>query len=249
MVTVAGAAFDRIAPEYDAIWTRSVIGQLQRAAVWRHLDPLLKAGDRILDLGCGTGEDALHFVECGAKVDAIDASEAMVRIARARGVNARQLPIEALSELTGQFDGVVSNFGALNCVRNLEKLMPALGHIIRPGGYLAICVMGACCAWETAYFLWRGRFKKAFRRWRRADVQTAIGVCVAYRSVNQICRAFRGTFRLQAWYGIGICVPPSYIETLSGKMLETLGRFDARISTWPLFRALSDHRLLLFERL
>lgn len=249
MVTVAGAAFDRIAPEYDEIWTRSAVGQLQRAAVWRHLDPLLKAGDRILDLGCGTGEDALHFIERGTEVDAIDASEEMVRIARARGVNARQLAIEALSGLTGQFDGIVSNFGALNCVRDLERLSPALGRIIRPGGYLAICVMGACCAWETAYFLLRGHFKKAFRRWKRADVQTAMGVCVAYRSVSQICRALRGNFRLTSWYGIGICVPPSYIKTVPEKMLATLGNLDVQLSTWPLLRALSDHRLLLFERL
>ena len=71
------AAFDRLAPRYDQLWTRSTVGHLQREAVWRHLAPLFKPGQTALDLGCGTGEDALHlsggpnvmrFSECPGKI-------------------------------------------------------------------------------------------------------------------------------------------------------------------------------------
>lgn len=249
MGALAAAAFDRIAHEYDAIWTRSTIGQLQRVAVWRHVDPLVRPGDRLLDIGCGTGEDALHFMQRGADVQGIDVSEEMVRKARTRGVEARQLAIEALSGQAGKFDGVISNFGALNCVNNLEDVAVTLGRIIRPGGYLAICVIGACCAWEVAYFIQQCDFKKAFRRWRGAGVSSAMGVHVSYRSVNSLCRAFRNQFKLMGWYGIGICVPPSYVKDLSERTLATLGKADARIAGWPVLRVLSDHRLLLFARL
>ena len=247
MSALAGAAFDRIAEKYDAIWTRSTIGRLQRAGVWRRIDPLVRAGDRLLDMGCGTGEDALHFMKCGAEVEAIDASEKMVRIARRRGVQARRLAIEALSGRAGQFDGAVSNFGALNCVRNLDGVAAALGSLIRPGGYLAICMMGACCVWEAGYFLRRGDLRKAFRRWR--GVQPAMGIHISYRSVNQLRRTFQRQFKLTNWYGIGVCVPPSYVENLPETTLRWLGKIDGHIDGWPLLRALSDHRLLLFERL
>ncbi len=102
-MSVTSTAFDRIASQYDALWTRSAIGRCQRDAVWRWLDPLIRSRDRILDLGCGTGEDALHMMKAGAEVCGIDASAAMVRIARERGVDARQLPIEALPALSGRF--------------------------------------------------------------------------------------------------------------------------------------------------
>ncbi len=249
MATLAGAAFDRIAEEYDEIWTRSAIGQLQREAVWHYLDPLVKAGHKLLDLGCGTGEDALHFTQRGADVQGIDASLNMVRIARARGVQAHSLALESLCGLTGTFDGAISNFGALNCIRDLKSVASALGRLIRRGGYLAICVMGACCAWETIHFSRRGDFHNAFRRWQREDVRSALGVQVTYRSVNQFRRAFRDQFKLTSWHGIGICVPPSYVNGLSEALLAQLGELDARINSWPLLRALSDHRLILFERL
>ena len=249
MGTLASAAFDRIAEDYDEIWTRSTIGQLQRAAVWRYVDPWVKAGDKLLDIGCGTGEDALHFTQRGAQVEGIDASLNMVRMARTRGVQARRLAIESLCELSGTFDGIISNFGALNCVHDLKSVASALGRLIRPGGYLAICVMGACCAWETIHFFRRGDFQNAFRRWRRENIRSALGVPVAYRSVNQFRRAFRDQFKLTTWHGIGICVPPSYVNGLSEALLAQLGELDARINSWPLLRALSDHRLILFERL
>ena len=38
------AAFDRMAPRYDDLWTNTDVGRLQREAVWRHIDPLFRAG-------------------------------------------------------------------------------------------------------------------------------------------------------------------------------------------------------------
>ena len=117
----AGAAFDGLAPQYDQLWNHATIGRLQREAVWRRLDPLFRPGDSLLDLGCGTGEDSLHFAERGVKVRAIDASCEMVRVARSRGVDASVLPIEDLDRIAGRFDGVISDFGALNCVADLGR--------------------------------------------------------------------------------------------------------------------------------
>src|SRR5579872_400604 len=88
------AVFDQLAEQYDALWSDTAIGRNQRAAVWRWVDPLFQRGDRILDMGCGTGRDAEHFVARGVEVFGIDASAGMVQVATARGIPARRLAIE-----------------------------------------------------------------------------------------------------------------------------------------------------------
>jgi SAM-dependent methyltransferase len=115
------AAFDRMAAQYDRVWTHSSIGQLQREAVWRSIGPLFMPGLAALDLGCGTGEDGLAMMRAGLQVRGIDASPEMVRIARERGVDAEVLAIENCGRLDGSYDVVLSNFGALNCVKDLEN--------------------------------------------------------------------------------------------------------------------------------
>jgi len=174
----AGAAFDGIAWRYDELWTCSTVGRLQRDAVWRRLDTLFRPEDELLDLGCGTGEDAIHLEGLGMKVLALDASPEMVRVARARGAHALALSIENLASIKGHFDGAISNFGAFNCVDDLKAVRSSLAQLILPGGYLAICVLGRFCVWETLWYLLHGRPRKAFRRLRSGRVSTSLRIRV-----------------------------------------------------------------------
>jgi SAM-dependent methyltransferase len=243
------AVFDTLAGQYDALWSCSAIGREQRAAVWQWVDPLFHAGDRVLDLGCGTGVDAYHFMQRRVEVYGIDASQEMVRLARARGVDAHHLAIEALGDLKGPFDGAVANFGALNCVSNLESVALGLGRLIPIGGHVAICLAGRCCAWETAHYLLRRKIARAFRRWNPSGSEASLGVRVAYPTVRHLVRLFRPDFRLICWCGIGLCVPPSYVRGISDPMIARLAAADRRLAHRRLFRALADHRLLVFQRI
>jgi ubiquinone/menaquinone biosynthesis C-methylase UbiE len=241
------AAFDQLASEYDRIWTRSAVGHLQRAAVWRHVADWFKPGQSVLDMGCGTGEDALRLMKAGLRVRAIDASPEMVRIARDRGVDAQALSIEKCGLLDDMFDAVLSNFGPLNCVEDLEALCVPLARLVRPGGYLIICIMGRFCAWETAWALLHGKPHNAFRRWRNS-VMSSLGVRVFYPSKRRLDAAFRPAFTPANWYGIGLCVPPSYVTRLSDGLLQKLDAMDRRIAHWPVLRGSADHRLFVFTR-
>lgn len=213
------ASFDAIAAQYDQLWTNTAAGRAQRDVVWRHIDPLFCKGDRILDLGCGTGEDALHLIRSGVEVSAFDVSPEMVRIARERGVDARVLAIEELQTVEGIWDGALSNFGALNCVRDICALRAPLARLIRPGGHAALCVMGRFCLDETLRFLGCGEFRKAVRRWSGESQSQSLGLRVFYPATRQIEHALDPDFTLVRKAGIG-----------------------------PGLAALADHRLLIFRR-
>src|SRR5689334_10055234 len=106
--------FEALAPSYDALWSDTPRGRSQRIQVWHEIDGLFGPGDRILDLGCGPGDDALHLAGSGVDVLGIDASSKMVELARLRGVRAERLAIEDLGRLgcptSGPFFGAISNF-------------------------------------------------------------------------------------------------------------------------------------------
>jgi len=245
---MAAGVFDALASRYDELWTHSTIGRLQRQAVWQRLDSLFRPGDTLLDLGCGTGEDALHFMNSRIRVLAIDASPEMVRIACSRGVDAITFRIEELGRLPGSFDGVLSNFGALNCIRRLDAIRRPLARLVRPGGYLAICIMGCFCLWETVWYLLRARPQQAIRRWGGCGVTSSLGVQVYYPSITQLQQAFLPDFSLVDWCGVGISIPPSFVTSLSDRVLSGLADFENLVAHRSPWRALGDHRLLVFAR-
>lgn len=245
---MSAAFFDSIAAGYDDLWTHSVVGRLQRAAVWHHIEPLFRDGDRVLDLGCGTGEDALHLTKRGISVQAIDSSLQMVRIAISRGVNATQLSLENLDRLQGVYDGAISNFGALNCVERIDLVSDALARLIRPGGHVALCIMGRFCLWETAWYTLKRKLSKAERRWGGRSFSNSLGMWVHYSSRKQLRNGFAPHFELIGWRGIGLAVPPSFVEGIPAPIAESLAAVDRYVAHWPGLRALSDHRLAVLVR-
>src|SRR6478735_6450842 len=76
------APFDGMAADYDRSFTASSIGQRMRAVVWHRLATAFRSGERVLELNCGTGEDAVHLGSRGVRVLATDTSELMIEKAR-----------------------------------------------------------------------------------------------------------------------------------------------------------------------
>jgi SAM-dependent methyltransferase len=239
--------FDQIADSYDRSWTDAPSGSEQRRAVWRAIDPYFRGLRTALDLGCGTGTDALHLASLGVSTYAVDSSSAMVAQARSRGVDAHQLSIEKLDSLPLKVDGALSNFGAFNCVRSLVGAAASLTRLVRQGGPLALCLIGPLCLWETVHYLATGNIRKAFRR-LHGTASSSLGVTVHYPSHDAVLSAFQIGFRLVRFEGIGLCVPPSYVPA-SQSFVRRAAAVDRSLAHRPLFRMMADHRLYLFERL
>ncbi len=272
-VDVAGAdrpsahPFDGAAEAYDRTFTDTRLGRWLRAQVWQRLERSFNPCDRVLELGCGTGEDALWLAERGVEVTALDASEGMLEVARRKaagcpaGERARFLhwplagggSVELPASEGGTFDGAFSSFGALNCLASLEPLGAALARCLRPGARVVLVIMGPLCPWEIATFLLRGRPTQAFRRWRSGAPARVGGesLPVWYPSPGRLRRQLAPAFRHRRTVGVGVVLPPSHLAARVERH-PRLFRLAARLdplagATWPGAR-LADHYLSVFER-
>jgi 2-polyprenyl-3-methyl-5-hydroxy-6-metoxy-1,4-benzoquinol methylase len=259
----AGLAFDSLAEQYDDIFTNSLIGRAQRGAVWAVMTQTFRRGDHILDLNCGTGEDALFLARLGISVIGCDASEKMISVAnRRRSAEGARLPVRfevlliehiADARIFGPFEGVVSNFSGFNCVADIGAVARQLATLAEPGSRLLLCVSNRVCLWETLWFLTRGRAGRAFRRWKGRSTASLGGLAVEvqYPTVSTLRRLLSPFFVLRSWRGIGITVPPTYLAHMARrypKVFTRLCAIDAVISAWPILRVMGDHVLLSFER-
>ncbi len=259
----AGRAFDTVAKDYDRVFTQSLIGRSQRDAVSEEIARTFNPGDCILELNCGTGEDALFLSRRGMSVLACDASRDMIAVAKRRqsdeapdsAIRFEVLPTESLCDLnhSQRFDGVLSNFAGLNCVDDLAEFARQLAGLVKPGGSALLCLCTRFCFWEIAWFLAHGKLGKAFRRCRGSAMAELNGVPlrVHYPTVRSIRSAMRPWFVLRSCKGIGVSVPPSYLEPWAQRhrsALHLMCSVDRVISRWPWLRVLADHVLLSMER-
>jgi trans-aconitate methyltransferase len=92
-----------------------------------------KAGEYILDLGCGDGQLTQRIAATGASVVGVDSSAEMVAAARGRGLVANEANAETLPYRREEFDAVFSN-AALHWVRDQDAMMAQVHRVLKPGG-------------------------------------------------------------------------------------------------------------------
>jgi SAM-dependent methyltransferase len=252
------APFDTAAVAYDNDFTHTRLARALRDRVWARLDAVLAPGEPVLELGCGTGEDARHLAARGVPLTATDQSAEMLRVASAKTaglpVTFAQLDVLRLAPVPtvlaqAPYAAVFSNFGALNALAHYEPLAAWLAPLVRPGGRLVFVIMGRYCAWEIAWHLLRAQPRRAFRRLRQGGAVAQVGgqpMTVHYPSTAHLRRAFAPGFALQRAWPLGLCLPPSYLEPLTRRPWFPF-RFAAYLDrlAWP---PLADHTVYEFVR-
>lgn len=249
-------AFDELARTYDATFTDTAVGRTLRDMVWARLDRLFAPGTTVLELGCGTGEDAVRLASRGIRVVATDASAQMIQIARDKAAR-RKLPhpvdfqcqsMEWLGDFpgTGPFDGVLSNFGAINCVRDVPGLIRALAPRLRPGGRLLWVVMGRHVWWEWAWYLFQGQGRKAWRRLQRDGVPWR-GLTISYPTPRELASRLRPYFTVDRVSALGFVIPPSYAAgwlNRSPRLLDAITRLEMQAQRIEAAASWSDHYII-----
>ena len=235
------------------------LGRCLRALAWERLDVALAGSGRILEIGCGTGEDAVRLALCGADVLATDPSPSMLQVAAQKAkqmgceqqIEFRCLPMERFGELAGElFDGVWSNFGAINCVSQLDAAVAELAPLVVPGAPLAWVVMGRNVPWEWAWFLARSDWHKAFRR-HQAGGAVWQGMRIAYPTPGELERALSPYFAATRRAPLGFVLPPSYASGWlehRPRMLAALRRVERAAQRWQRLASFADHYIFEARR-
>ncbi len=260
--SIKSTAFDAFAIEYDEDFTHSILGRLLRERVWKQLIEHFSAEQHILELTCGTGEDAVWLAKQGVRVTATDGSPQMTQVAQAKviangvteSVEVKQVSLQDVTRghFQGQyFDGVFSNFGGLNTIGDWRALAEALATCVCPGGKVVLVPMGPICPWETFWYLAHGDMITAFRRYR-SQTTAVIGdttIPIWYPSVKQLRVDFAPWFDHISTTSLGLWLPPSYLDQWVNRfprLFTWLNQFERTTAGW--LGGWGDHYVAVFER-
>lgn len=253
--------FDTHAQNYDVVFTHSSIGKAQRDRVYAYLEDQLNTTTslRVLELNCGTGEDANYLHQKGHHVIATDISTEMLAVAKKKhpDVTFEQLDITTITPTTfdKKFDVIFSNFGGLNCISatQLQNFITTSEALLTPRGKLIMVIMPKNTLWERFYFSLKFQFKKAFRRNTKEAIYAHVeGVQVPTwyynpKDVYAFAKAYTGSTHIKP---IGIAIPPSYLEPYF-KNKPHFMKLLITLESWfqhPFWAKYADHFLISFEK-
>ncbi len=106
---------------------------------------LLKAGDRVLDVGCGAGIKSKYLVEKGMEVTGIDFSEKFIELAKKEAPKAsfQVLDMREVESLGQQFEGVFAQASLLHIPKKeIREVLEGLVSVLKAEGYLYVAVKG-----------------------------------------------------------------------------------------------------------
>jgi ubiquinone/menaquinone biosynthesis C-methylase UbiE len=258
------APFDAAAAGYDDEFERQRVTRSLRSVVQGTLLGHFRPGAHVLELNCGTGTDAIALAGRRVRVTCIDSSPEMIAQAAAKAernglgrlITFRELDFEQIDSAGfAEFDGAFSNFGGLNCSPRPGIVIGKVARLMKPGSVLVACLLNRTSLWESAAFIARGRFSKAFRRWRPGGIDATVGgmpLHVWYYSPGGVAKMLAPWFEVIQIYGLSIVSPPpgaaAFISSHPG-LTDRLLRFDGAIRTMPPFRSLGDHFVVAARRI
>lgn len=263
-IAATPGAFSSAAKKYDTEFTHTSTGSNQRQQVHSYLEQLLQRTsiNNILELNCGTGEDALWLAGKGINVLATDIAPGMIEIAEqkkgiAKNPSFQCLSIAAISTLAPHsYDLIFSNFGGLNCIdpKAMQQLAADAAHLLKPGGTFVGVVMGRNCMIEKWYFRLKGDSANKNRRLTSGAVNANVDghtIPIYYFSPDEMESHFSAHFNVRLKRPIGLFTPPSYLES-KFRMIPGLpsiaGFLDRNIASRESWSDYADHFLIEFKR-
>ncbi|MHB8817172.1 MAG: class I SAM-dependent methyltransferase, partial [Steroidobacteraceae bacterium] len=245
-------AFDSVAADYDGPRGNNSLVQDMRKEMWRWLDASFPRASHLLEIGCGTGLDAVRMAQRGHRIVATDWSPLMAQRTRARAAEALvgdavqtlALGAHEFDRLTGEalYDGAYSNLGALNCLPDLRGLARECARLIKPGGRVVFSVIGRWCPWEIGYYARRRDWLRLRVRFARRMVPVRMNghtVWTRYWTPRALYRCFAPEFALTHYRGVCVLAPPPYLAWIKDRhprWYDSLWRWDRRICGLPLVR-------------
>jgi SAM-dependent methyltransferase len=227
------AAYDALAAHYDDEVTHTA---WMRTELRRHYLGVFRPGDHILDVGCGTGAEALFLAGRGMRVTAMDLSPGMIaeveRKAAEGGLQDRIHPVVAdIRDLdrwpAATFHGVISTFASLNMVNSLAGFSASAARLLRPGGRMILHLSNRCCLQERLALIGRGQWRAARRLgWEGTRVFSMRGrpMQIYLSSPDETYSWFFAShFELAGVYALGVVRPYADAGWAPAAVLSGLG--------------------------
>jgi ubiquinone/menaquinone biosynthesis C-methylase UbiE len=258
------APFDHIASSYGSIFSRSASSKLQRRHVWNYLEKVFPElyGLEMLELHSGSGEEALMFSDKGLNIIATDLSAEMQKVTQQKvekyswtnSISPQYLDLDNLDELlvNKKYDLIFSNFGGLNSINpeTLKRLFQKIPLLLKPGGRFVSIIMPKFCLWESLYYVFQLRFKRAFRRWTDEEVVSNLHGTISrlwFYNPSQIKDWSKRNFQIIKTLPIGIVLPPTTLDSFffrRKKLLINLHKLEKKINDISLYSGIADHYII-----
>ena len=136
-------AYDAAAPVYAQLFADELQNRpLDRAVLSAFAEVVSASGDgQVADLGCGPGHITAHLHELGLAAFGVDASPAMIKLARQAypGLRFDVGSMAALNIADGVLDGVMSRWSIIHTPpQELPVILAEFQRVLVPGGHLLV---------------------------------------------------------------------------------------------------------------
>ena len=148
--------FDDVAGQYDK-WYENPLGRAVDYVERRALEELFKPqGDKVLEIGCGTGLYTVRMAAKDYKVTALDISSEMMKLAQTKVQSIGKEVEWILGDVTKmldsleRYDGIFS-MTAFEFIPEPQKVLEALFQKLNPGGCLVVGMIADNSTWSEVY--------------------------------------------------------------------------------------------------
>jgi ubiquinone/menaquinone biosynthesis C-methylase UbiE len=252
-------AFTKQSFHFDEQDSKNPVLQRMRRQVYEHVNRYLRSENKMLELNAGTGIDALHFLQRGHRVHAIDISDGMIAQLKKKSatehlnaLTVQQLSYTDLDKIRDRdFDYIFSNFGGLNCIADLREVTTHFASLLKPGSFVTLVIMPVVCPWEIAGIFRNG--KSAVRRFNSKGVTAHLEgeyFQTYYHSFGSIKKAFDKNFKFIQSEGLAALSPQPHTPDFAKRypfLNKILSRLDARVRNYFPFNRWADHIIVTFQ--
>ncbi len=235
-----------------------------RAINLKILKSFFQPGQNILEIGCGTGTEAIEMIKHGCNLTLIDISPEMLKIASYRISKIENLPAERIPKFINlpaeyvdsfkvKFDGAYASFGVLNCVTDINSFFQKLHTVLKPGSYFIASIINR---WYWGDFLFftlgvTNYLKKRLRGWGYITFEGKEREATArYYSITEIKKFSQNFFTIRKCLALPFLLPPPYLkpeERLPAKAFKILNKIECSINHLPPFKYLGEQILIVFQ--
>ncbi|MEO8512935.1 MAG: methyltransferase domain-containing protein [Ignavibacteria bacterium] len=249
---------DKIAEKYDDILSKNRFSEILRSVFHNILQKNIFPSDKILDLGCGTGEDAVFLAKKGITVTALDVSPKMIELAQSKAgtkdfnENLKFLCCDMesfINENMNKFDAIISNFNAINYVEDLNSFSAYASASLTKDGKLIFTVLNRLSISEVFYNFLRLNLKRSWNAIfnRKESLITDLDLYFP----GDFSRFFKDQFKIKRITGIGIFIPPHNLTGMYNKLrfaIPFLLWFENLFASVYPFYCFSDHYIIEMQK-